>query len=1726
MVAASSGHYSNKSLTGRFDPNKVQRHGTTVYTKVVFSEPVAHWETDTPTARPEIFYKVGNGTPARFDVVGDEALPASGDCKRRVPGDNTEYLCLYTVTRNDKGAFTFEVGTRTRDLDNYAMEQRYTHATIVELGPNQPPKIGRAIPNQSARAGETFSYTIPGSAFNDANGDTLNYRALWDSRADWPYGAALPNWIRFDPESRTFSGTPAASDVDSLSVKVIASDGIEQVRDVFYIEIQPAIRSTAPLMSNLDQGWRLRTQRNRMRQTFYTGPNSDGYTVTAVELARYDRGSLWTDDTRTRLSICTKDSPEVCTALTPPSTTRRGADTMRFTVNGTYTLAASTWYDLLITGVDRYEPPISVTQYSNLDNDSLPGWEVWWPRPRGVTAARFALYGSANNAAAAPTSADSAIAVAPGRSYALQVSNFSFTQASENATALTGIEITRVPGRTRSTREYIRGSLTLDGEDIYPPYVVSNTAIDARRLVYNAPRDAPIGENYDSFQFRVRDANNASATTYTMRVNIADSSGQVAADPPVITAVPTVSGAGDDGEWSEGETVELSFVFNEAVEVDTAGGTPFAEIDVGFIKRRNAAYVRGTGTETLAFAYTLTKADGTHRVMAVPPDSVILDGATIRSQATGVDATLTHNGTIVAGTRDTRPSARFENAPQNHDGESAFTLTLAFSDAPDALSPKRDAANALEVSGGAITKARQAAAREATWELTITPTGDDDVTVRVPARSCDTAHAVCMNGRALAQAVEVTIEGPEERDNAITAQVTQASASHDGNNPFPIVFAFSHEPQSLGYRTVRDDLFDVTGGRIVKASRRTQGENRRWHLEIQPDGDDAVTINARATSDCDAAYAICDGDGRMFDGAFEHTVPGPQTSSSLPTVGISTEQTEVAEGEDVVVTLSRTGSTQSTLTAGFLITENGDVLRAQRPSTLEFAEGESEATLRIATVDDDVDEPDSTVRVTVTSGHNYRADTDPQSVWVQVKSEDLDPITAQWATLHDEHEGAPFTLEFEFSREPARYSYKSVRDQLFEVTGASITRARRVVKRSNLAWELTLAPQGFDPVTLSARETTDCAAEHAVCDTAGRMFDGDLHATVQGPPTLSVADATVEEAEDATLDFVVTLSRALSQSVTVGYATADDTASAGADYTETAGTLTFAAQETSKTVSVPVLDDAHDEGTETMTLTLSGPTPQRVKLEDASAQGQITNDDRMPQAWTARFGRTVAEQAMEAVEGRFNAPRTPGGSGNIAGFSLAQLTDEAHGQRAHEADAQDGVETLSGWLAGEDSREPEARTLSAHDVLTGSSFSMTGGSARTGFTSLWGRGAVSRFDGQEGEMTLDGEVASAMLGADFSHDAHVAGLMLSHTRGEGGYRSPAGDGEVDSTLTALFPYARIEASERLALWGLAGYGAGTLTLTPEGEPALCPDLSLLMGAVGARGVLAGEEGGSMLALKADAMATRTSTDVVSSSNGGNLAASDADVTRVRLALEGAHPVGLGASAVLTPSLELGVRHDGGDAETGFGTDIGAGLALSDPTRGLSSEIHVRGLLTHEAKGFEAHGLSGTFSFDPRPGDDRGLSLSLTQTMGEPPTGGAHALLERTTLAGLGAQDGGGLDARRLDARVEYGFGIFEQRYTAIPQIGLGVSENAREIRLGWRLAEKRPAGLAFDFGIEGTRRERNDATSIEHSFGIEAGWTFTGKDTESLELRLEARRHEAARNEAEHNIGVRLGAQW
>ena len=104
--------------------------------------------------------------------------------------------------------------------------------------------------------------------------------------------------------------------------------------------------------------------------------------------------------------------------------------------------------------------------------------------------------------------------------------------------------------------------------------------------------------------------------------------------------------------------------------------------------------------------------------------------------------------------------------------------------------------------------------------------------------------------------------------------------------------------------------------------------------------------------------------------------------------------------------------------------------------------------------------------------------------------------------------------------------------------------------------------------------------------------------------------------------------------------------------------------------------------------------------------------------------------------------------------------------------------------------------------------------------------------------------------------------------------------------------------------------------------------------------------------------------------------------------------------LVTPAAELAVRHDSGDAETGFGLGLSGSLGWSAPALGLAAQVRSHGLLAHEAEQFQDWGVAGSFSYDPTPSSDLGLSLSLAPAWRGPANSAADELWARPNMAGL------------------------------------------------------------------------------------------------------------------------------
>ena len=742
-------------------------------------------------------------------------------------------------------------------------------------------------------------------------------------------------------------------------------------------------------------------------------------------------------------------------------------------------------------------------------------------------------------------------------------------------------------------------------------------------------------------------------------------------------------------------------------------------------------------------------------------------------------------------------------------------------------------------------------------------------------------------------------------------------------------------------------------------------------------------------------------------------------------------------------------------------------------------------------------------------------------------------LTAGWSMIPGAHEGSesPFDIHLQFSEDvdPIRViGEQNLLEHAFTVTGGSIEAVRpaRDSRGEFLAneWAVRVVPASEEPVTISAVVDLACDELGAICTIDDRPLTEAPSVTVHRiEQTLSVADAEVGEGPRAVLVFEVTLARAADHPVTVDYATAEGTATAGEDYEAVSGTLSFETGQTTATVQVPVLDDSHDEGEETLTLVLTNASNARI--HDGEALGIIVNSDPIPSAWLSRFGRAASDHVAQAVARRLergpseehlkvgglrldrlftsfsdpDAGRAASASMHLDLDPLASGAMQPHpglwaasgsGSRNTQSAGGLGAGTLSSMPTGGSDAQwsPGGMTApyggtsrasdalpSLRDALMGSSFFYTHGESDDATSSpltAWGETASTRFKGSEGALSLDGEVTTAMLGLDKRYGRWLVGSTLSYSEGEGGYQDSAAlGGSMESTLTSLNPYAHFELNETTSLWGVFGYGSGSLRVTPHGaESAIETDLSNRMAAFGGRGLLSvrtGDAGRFELALRSDALVTRTDSEAVR-----GLVAARGATSRVRLMLEGSGSMPLATGGVLKPSLEAGLRYDAGDAETGAGLEVGGGLGYAAGR--LSVDINARALVAHEDTDYEEWGFSGSLAYTPGK-DGQGLSMKLGSAWGATQSG-VQSLWSRQDASGL-ASNSPFDAAQRFEAELGYGIAGLRKAALWVPFIAAQAADgDSQSLRMGVKLT----SGPNVEAGLEIGRLE-NGRGAPEHA---------------------------------------------
>ncbi len=779
-----------------------------------------------------------------------------------------------------------------------------------------------------------------------------------------------------------------------------------------------------------------------------------------------------------------------------------------------------------------------------------------------------------------------------------------------------------------------------------------------------------------------------------------------------------------------------------------------------------------------------------------------------------------------------------------------------------------------------------------------------------------------------------------------------------------------------------------------------------------------------------ATYTILD------EGSDMDQEPTPQQ----PVITISPGSSPITEGTAAGFTVNANPAPASAVNVSVEVSQSGDFVASsvRGTKTVTIPANQTSASYTVATINDSTDETDGSVTVSINSGSGYSVG-NPATASVTVEDDDeiADNDIPRVTSIIRK---APSTSPTDANRLTWRVTFSEAVQNVdagdFSITGTTAILMVATVQGTNSSYDITAS--GGDLAGLNATVTLRFARNQNIQDTSGNTLTnitptGTNHNTfvVDNTPKLSLTPTVLSVREGTSRTYQVQLLGQADGDVTVEITGSWRDSNVSLDPTM----FVLRDSNNKQTITVEAGEDEDKKNSE-ITLTHTAKIGS-ISIDSKAIELTIIDNDIPPseviKSGLLRFGRTIGDQSVVAVQDRLNALRSPGFVGTIAGHQPLQCHDDD--QTCVQLDRVAFPENLS---------EEPTHTPSEDEILASTSFSHTKETTTGASITYWGQGVRSGFKGKDGELSLDGDVTGFMMGVDWSDYNRMYGLMLSRNKAEISYSNEASSGNMDMKLTAIVPYAGMNINDDLEIWGTLGFGSGELTRKEKDADDIITDISWRMVAFGTSGELPSQQiiPGADLRWSSDVLWTWTKADVVED----QLDEVSGKTLRKRLGVESIWEYQLATGALFRPSLEVGLRHDSGDAETGFGLDIGGGFEWNDPGRGLSVLVKGRKLVLHEKTDFDDWGVRLIAVYDPTPGTREGFSASISQQLGGVSPDEQGSLLKNDQLPGVN-------DTTQSDSwEAEIAYGISQgEGMVGTSYMSVEGQTEAETTRLGYRI---------------------------------------------------------------------------
>ncbi len=457
----------------------------------------------------------------------------------------------------------------------------------------------------------------------------------------------------------------------------------------------------------------------------------------------------------------------------------------------------------------------------------------------------------------------------------------------------------------------------------------------------------------------------------------------------------------------------------------------------------------------------------------------------------------------------------------------------------------------------------------------------------------------------------------------------------------------------------------------------------------------------------------------------------------------------------------------------------------------------------------------------------------------------------------------------------------------------------------------------------------------------------------------------------------------------------------------------------------------------------------------------------------ASIGRGILAGVSGSVRARFDPAALPGERGASSGAPRAAppAVRDAGGLRippmpsvglpGRDRGGLFGAEAgLGGRLHGADRLHAAGRSGRGMEPF---SFSLDSAGADGPAWSVWGRGEAQRFGSAPGSNWHDGALESAHVGAEWRTGDWLAGVSASRSAAEADYRfersveacgGGSGSGEIEADVSGVHPYLgrRVGAGW---VWATLGRGGGEFRMRRcEGGEWSASDLSMRLAAAGGRHPFARRESTELSVVE--------EVGVVELEAGG-AAGLLARAGRAKLGLEASGVAEAGCDCPLTTFVRAFALGDWGDGATGAGLEVSAGVRFRHIPRRFGVDAGVRALAFHSAEDARERSANVALSLLPRA-DGTGWRGSLAWRRGS----AAPVLGVAGGIAPWAAPGGVPQAARRgWASRSRLGYGIAGARGVATPFVELDAARSGSGARVGARHEFGGPAGrLVVEWGVE------------------------------------------------------------